>query len=247
MAGRKPAGRAAAGKRTARTKGMAGAEAPGKEAAGGSAGRARPASNRSLRTRKDLLQAAARLLARAGETGGAMPSMEEVAAEALVSRATAYRYFPNVEQLLVEAALDARMPEPQELFPDAAEGDVLARIDRAEAAMHELSFGSEPQMRLMLAHSLQQSLGTADSTLPVRQNRRLPLIEAALAPVRGRLGPARHRRLCEALAVFVGPEAMLVFRDVLRTDAARARQVKSWAVRALVRAALEEAEGRTRK
>jgi len=33
--------------------------------------------------------------------------MEEVAAEALVSRATAYRHFPRVEALLVEAPIEA--------------------------------------------------------------------------------------------------------------------------------------------
>src|SRR5690606_29203736 len=63
--------------------------------------RARSRANQRLRTRKDLLRAAARLLA-AGRT----PTLEEVAAEALVSRATAYRYFPGIEALLLEAALD---------------------------------------------------------------------------------------------------------------------------------------------
>jgi hypothetical protein len=41
-----------------------------------------------------------------------------------------------------------------------------------------------------------------------------------------------------------GPEAMIVFRDVLRLDEQTARDVKSWAVRALVRAALESSRSR---
>ena len=48
--------------------------------------------NQKTRTRKDLLQAAARLMKQGGP-----PTLEEVAEEALVSRATAYRYFPSVE------------------------------------------------------------------------------------------------------------------------------------------------------
>ena len=46
---------------------------------------------------------------------------------------------------------------------------------------------NEPALRAMLIHSLQQGLAGAD--LPVRQNRRTPLIEAALAPARARLRP----------------------------------------------------------
>ena len=43
---------------------------------------------------------------------------------------------------------------------------------------------NEPALRAMLVHSLQQRLGGSADGLPVRQNRRTPLIEAALAPAR---------------------------------------------------------------
>ena len=60
-------------------------------------------ANQRDRTRKDLLSAAARLLKE-----GANPSMEDLAAAAMVSRATAYRYFPNLDALLAEAPLEPR-------------------------------------------------------------------------------------------------------------------------------------------
>ena len=41
-----------------------------------------------------------------------------------------------------------------------------------------------------------------------------------------------------------GSESMVVFRDVLRLDEKTAREVKSWAVRALVRAALADSRAR---
>jgi len=200
-------------------------------------------SNRRRRTRKDLLAAAARLLRHGGT-----PTMEEVAEEALVSRATAYRYFPRVEPLLVEAALDMAMPDAAALFEGDPSTDAEARIDRAEAALHDMTFGHEAQLRLMLIHALQHALDgpaeTRGQRPPVRQNRRLPLIRAALEPARARLRKAEHDRLCAALALIFGTEAMIVFRDVLQMDAAQARQVKSWAVRALVRTALAEAKSR---
>ena len=61
-----------------------------------------------------------------------------------------------------------------------------------------------------------------------------------MAPARGRFEKGSYARLCAALALIFGSESMVVFRDVLRLDEKAAREVKSWAVRALVRAALDE-------
>ena len=77
----------------------------------------------------------------------------------------------------------------------------------------------------------------AASGIPARQNRRTPLIEAALAPARRQFKPASLDLLAKALALIVGTESMVVFKDVLQLDDAEARRVKRWAIRALVEAA----------
>lgn len=190
--------------------------------------------NQRLRTRHDLLSAAARLIKHGGT-----PTLEQVAEAAMVSRATAYRYFPSMDALLVEAPIESEAPDPETLFRGSRLADPAERVDAAEAALHEMVYRNEVQLRRLLASSL--SRVATDGKTPVRQNRRSPLIEAALAPVKPRLSRLAYQRLCTALAVYFGPEAMIVFRDVLQVDAAQARKVKSWAVRALVRAALREA------
>jgi AcrR family transcriptional regulator len=193
-------------------------------------------TNQRYRTRKDLIAAAARLM-----KNGRKPSLEEVAEAALVSRATAYRYFPNIEALLVEATIDIAVPDGAAVFADDPSLDPEERVDRAEAAMHRTVFENEASIRLMLAASLTRAAaGSVDEALPLRQNRRTPLIEAALAPARRRFKKSSYGRLRTALAMIFGSESMVVFRDVLRLDEKAARDVKSWAVRALVRAALEE-------
>jgi hypothetical protein len=163
--------------------------------------------------------------------------MEQVATEALVSRATAYRCFRNVDALLAEAPVDAAVPEPEQIFANHESDDPEVRIDVAEAAMHKVVFENEAPLRIMLANSIMRALD--DESVARRQNRRGPFIEAALAPARHRFSDEVYSRLCAALAVLFGTESMIVFRDVLRTDEKTAREVKSWAVRALVRAALE--------
>jgi len=188
-------------------------------------------SNQQLRARKDLLQAAARLCKE-----GRKPSMDEVAKEALVSRATAYRYFKNIDALLLEAPLDAAVGRPEDMFTGDTSIDPEKRIDAAEAALHELTYRNEAQLRLFLANSLTRD--PDDASLPKRQNRRTPLIEAALATSRKRFTDANYRKLCAALAILFGTESMIVCQDVLGIDEKTARKVKSWAVKALVRAAL---------
>ena len=156
-------------------------------------------NNQRLRTRKDILQAAARLI-----KSGKKPNMDEIAEEALVSRATAYRYFPSLDALVIEAPLDGNVPDPKDLFRNDRTTDPEQRVDKAEASMHEMVYRNESQLRMMLANSLTRS----DAQIPVRQNRRKALIEEALAPAKKRFSSAAYKKLCAALSLFFGTAEM---------------------------------------
>ena len=201
------------------------------EAAAAAVASGRP--NQKRRTRKALLQAASRLMAQ-----NRKPSLEEVAAEALVSRATAYRYFQSAEALLIEASVDVAVPEAADILRGASPDDPVARLERVDAALHDMIRANEAPLRLMLARSLERVVtGGGDGQVPARQNRRTPLIAAALEPARGQFKPASFDALGKALALIVGPEAMVVFKDVLQVNEQEARKVRRWMIRALVEAA----------
>jgi len=190
-------------------------------------------SNQLRRTRKDLLQAAARLTRQ-----GRNPSLEDIAEEAMVSRATAYRHFPDLSALLIEASLDIATPQAQALFRSGLPDDPVSRLERVDEAFHTMILDNERALRLMLMHSLERSLRNGDDNgLPARQNRRTPLIEAALEPARQQFKPAALKTLSQALALVIGTEGMVVLKDVLQLGDADARRVKRWAIRALVAAA----------
>lgn len=191
--------------------------------------------NQKQRTRKDLLDAAARLVRE-----GKRPSLEEVAALALVSRATAYRYFPSIEALLLETSVHVAAPDAA-ILADAP-ADPVARLRRVDDAFDAMIQSNEAPLRLMLARILEQSVrGDAAADVPVRQNRRSPLIEAALEPARGGMAPATFDKLVAALAILIGTESFVVTHDVLRLPDEAAREVRRWAMTALLRAGLEAA------
>src|SRR5258708_3590641 len=79
--------------------------------------------NQKLRTRTAIVQAAAEL----SRTGREV-TMPEVAKAALVSEATAYRYFPDLASLLSEA-IAGQLPTPEEALASAADStDPVERI-----------------------------------------------------------------------------------------------------------------------
>ncbi|QDX27759.1 TetR family transcriptional regulator [Sphingomonas suaedae] len=190
--------------------------------------------NQRQRTRKDLLDAAARLVAE-----GATPGFDEVAAAARVSRATVYRYFPGIDALLTEAALHVAMPGP-DLFDANAPSDLVERLTLADGAVAAMMARTEPALRAMLASAVQQGGGEAG---PARQNRRSPLIDAAIAGAGERFPAPVATMLSNALALVIGTEAMIVFKDVLELEDGDAEAVRRWMIRALVRAARDDAAG----
>ncbi len=188
--------------------------------------------NQRRRTRKDLLDAASRLMRQ-----GRKPSLEDVATEALVSRATAYRYFPSIEHLMLEATLDVAAPALDDIFTGASPADPVARVEKVDAAFDKMISANEAGLRLLVAQALQRGLVEEGGKLPKRQNRRTPLIEAALAPSRKDFRTADLPLLANALALVIGTESMIVFKDVLQISDAEARKTRRWAIKALIEAA----------
>jgi len=67
--------------------------------------------------------------------------MPEIAAAALVSEATAYRYFPDLASLLQEAMVD-QLPDPAAALPAAEAG---SRFGAQGLIAHRLARGLDPR------------------------------------------------------------------------------------------------------
>lgn len=204
---------------------------------------ARPSGGRVAqrrRTRQALLDAANELL-----DERAHPSLEEVAERADVSRATAYRYFTSVDDLLADAVLDRALVPPDVLFPDDA-GSLEDRLIMVEEAVNGSLAADEVTVHIVSRLLAEAWLSADAEDRAERPGRRMPLIEKAITPFRERLGDDRADRLRDAVALAVGTEAVITLRDVCLLAHDEARATARWTIAALARAALDEADARSR-
>ena len=185
------------------------------------------------RTRRAIVEATSRLLA-----AGADPSINDIAAAADVSRRTIYTYFPTLDQLLLDATLGAMNVSIEAAIDSSGEPDARARIVALVAALSDGMAGSLPLGRKLIKLTVDAPPPDAG---PKRGYRRIGWIEAALEPVRPRLGPDRFEQLVSALAVVIGWEAFVVLFDVRGLSVDQAREIITGAATTLVDAALAQA------
>jgi AcrR family transcriptional regulator len=185
--------------------------------------------NQKLRTRKALFEAARQLMEQGKE-----PSIDEVAEVAMVSRATAYRYFPNHQTLIMEAMLDAKFADAEEVLRDADPQDAAERAARVNKYLFDLDELEVP-LRLFLSASLSDWV-KSDGKADVRSGRRVPMLELALEPVREQLDEDSYKKLLHALTAMVGIEAYVALRDVAKLSPEESKEVMGWAVKVLVNA-----------
>ena len=191
--------------------------------------------NQKRRTRKDLLQAAERLMQQ-----GRRPSLEEVAEEALVSRATAYRYFPS-RSVLITAVVDTSLAPVRSWKSSKADGH--ARVKEMFTKTFPSFKEFEPQLRAAVQLSLEQWALERAGLLeeePYRRGHRVSILSHAVQPFEGLLKPRALDRLKMALSVIYGIEPHMVLKDIWGANDREVEAIALWMADALVTAALNE-------
>lgn len=189
---------------------------------------------RSGRTRqkgrtRDALVAATRTLIAEGR----VPTVEDAAAKAEISRTTAYRYFTNQRALLISAHPEI---DRASLLGENPARDPEARLKDAIAEFLRMTVETEPQLRMALRLSLDSGSGQQEAVL--RSGRAIIWLEDALSPLRGQMSKAALRRLVCAIRSAAGIEALVWLTDVGHMSRAEAVQTMSWSADALLQAAL---------
>lgn len=195
-------------------------------------------ANQKERTREALV-AAAKDLAHAG----AAPTVAEAAEHARVSRATAYRYFPTQESLLVEVSDLTPMVAPvEDMLAKLDDDDVEDRLAKLIDTFHPIVVAEEVPLRTALRVYLDtwlEARSRGETAPRVREGRRMRWLDVALEPARRQLPKAEWRRLRAALALTLSIDALVVMKDVAQLDDEEALSVLRWAALTLLRASLD--------
>ena len=196
---------------------------------------AQPLSGPKQRTMRLLREAARELL----RTGGPLtvPAAAEVAG---VSRATAYRYFPNNESVVLHATMslaDDPLSDADWTPSAAASADELgsraADLVRATAAW---AFDHETELRTMLRLSLSPE---REDQQPRRgMTNRGHWISALLQGLPNDVPPSARDRLAAALTPLFGSDAVVWTSDVAELTRDQAIELLAWMAEALIAATL---------
>ncbi len=165
--------------------------------------------NQKKRTRMAIIGACRELI-----RSGATVTMPDVARLALVSEATAYRYFPDLASLVNEAFASMWPSPAQALSPVAASADPVERVAFACEFLLRGVLASQTAVRSMIAATI-----TRPELAGTRPGIRFGLIDEALAPLNDTMGaadPARLTRLKHDLAAVVSAEAFFTLTDLAR-------------------------------
>ena len=185
--------------------------------------------NQKARTRDALIMATREILAE-----GVSPTMEGAATRALMSRTTAYRYFPSLRSLLIAA------------YPHIDQPSLLGTDPPAEPAAR-LAVVVDNHMRRILNYEAEQrtvlrlSLETREDNplgLPMHRGMRIGWIADALAPLRGHLPDDELERLVHGIGATIGIEAFVWLTDIAKRPREDAVAIMRSNALALLRAAL---------
>ena len=196
-------------------------------------------SNQKLRTRQALIDAAVAL-----RDEGHNPTVAQVAERAMVSRATAYRYFPSPEALISETAAERDIKPLEQIWRPG--DDPVKGIGQAAQALNKVLIDDEIGLHVM-ERSFMSVWLDSETHEPLRPGRRMSYIEPIVDSLKDVLSPRARKRLKQALSIVIGTEALIAVRDISGASVEESLDTAAWAARALVRQALQENEEVRRK
>lgn len=158
------------------------------------------------KTRTVILAAAKRLMKKSKRI-----SLEEIAEKAEISRATIYRYFSNVDLLILEASLDIHHQSADEIFKKVDHLSMRERIFFIQEHYNTLAQKNEIEFRRYMSAVLSESVTNQKK---VRGARRVDSLKKSLEPFKKDLPKKELEKLIHIATVLMGIDALIVSKDV---------------------------------
>ncbi|WP_272663767.1 TetR/AcrR family transcriptional regulator [Providencia sp. PROV110] len=173
---------------------------------------------------------------------GAMPSVSELALEAGVSRATAYRYFPTQTDLITAVVNESLGPiltwRPQSVKTEE-------RIDELLTYAFPRMFEHEGVLRAALQASLQQWAQGRFTPLSIKDKRlergnRKDILTMVTSPMKSEFPQEIIDKVIRAFSVIYGSEIFLVLKDIWKMEDSQVTELAQWMAKAIMNQAVAD-------
>lgn len=184
--------------------------------------------NQKHKTRSKILLVAQRLLAK-----GIGLTLEDIAKEADLSRATIYRYYSNVDVLAAEAVIDIHTKSPEDVFNEVKDLNLKEVLMAIQAYFNDLAFTNEAAFRKYLSIAI-----VSDQATNKRGARRIKTMELALANKKTPIDNSEIEKLKNIATVLMGIEALIVSKDVCGLNEQQSKETLKWGLEMLLKGIL---------
>lgn len=179
------------------------------------------------RTRTKILDSAKEMMHKKASL-----TLEDVAKEASISRATIYRYYANIDLLITEASLDIHHKSPDELVQEVDKMPLEDRIYYIQAHYNELAQKHELVFRRYLSAVLSESITSKEK---LRGARRVKSLIKALEPFKKKFDTETFQNLISAASVLMGIDSVIVCKDVCDLNNKQTNNTLHWALKMILK------------
>jgi AcrR family transcriptional regulator len=180
------------------------------------------------KTRNQILNSAQKLMSNKGNI-----TLEEVAEHAQVSRATIYRYFPNINLLCSEASLDINFKTPEILNDIVAAKSLNERIHYIQNYYNTLALEQEVLFRRYLITVLNESLNSKNTK--IRGARRVEAMSLVLTPFKEDMEKQTLENLKNISTILMGIDSLITAKDVCGLSNKEANSTLKWGIEMILK------------
>ncbi len=178
-----------------------------------------------LNTRSKILVAAHKVLEKGEDL-----TMESIASEANISRATIYRYYSNVDSLSTELILHLNIPNKENMVEELREENLHPALLSIQHTYLDFILDNEAAARKFLGAILSSS----DSKL-VRGKNRLNALKFYFESRKTDLKKDELEKLIHVSVLLMGIESIIVSKDVCGLDDATSKETLQWGLEMILK------------
>jgi len=182
-----------------------------------------------LKTRDKILRSTQKLLEKNKDI-----SLEDVAKEADISRATIYRYYSSIDVLAAEAVLNLNTKSSEDLFDEVAGKNLEEAILSIQDYYNQLTIDNESGFRKYMSVVLNN-----DHSDKMRGARRKKSLLMLLENKAQHMSAQNKENLANIATVLMGVEAFVVTKDVCGLNNEESKKLLNWGMERLLESILK--------